>query len=242
VKHIILLLLIVLSLNACMTLEPSEVRYCIAHEEAAKDWNQTTLDAFVSNLEPQNAQLISEMKEKNFSQDKIKKVLLAAQYAELQICQGKMARQRYLIKLPASKEFAERIYKNYAHDEQELFRRRTGGKALCSGDVAMFVYGFHGEPEKGCVYPYASGSLVALQSSGAGILAIHPDMIGGSRPNTIFIYANSTDKNLADRERLEPGFFAYEGVYRYQSLLGQRSVHAFKRLNSNLLDDIWFFK
>lgn len=145
-------------------------------------------------------------------------------------------------------EIREGIKKEHTEAEKALFLRRTGGLHFCTNNlIKQFSMGrIQQTPNKSCMY-YSEGYLKAAQVLEGGILA--DSAFGEAYPgdgHMIFIKnPNRVDVNIADGQYLQPGYFAYDGLYKYTNLLlSQKTVHAFKRLDLNrddLFKDIYFY-
>lgn len=78
------------------------------------------------------------------------------------------------------------------------------------------------KPEK--EYIYSLEYLQVLQVVDKGIIATINPYLSTINNKNIFIYTN---KNLVDGDGLDSYFATYSGVYKYQSILGQRTIHSF---------------
>lgn len=170
-----------------------------------------------------------------------------AVYKELERCHEPMYQQKAPENLAKIKAIQALILKKHLPEEKRLFEKRSNRNKFCGTKaIDQFLFGARWEkPQKGCMY-YNEGNLIAFQATSKGILS--RSVYANFEPahaNTIFLQKPNSDSNIADGQRLAPGYFEYKGVFNYPSLLGQRSVHSFKRINITgeaLYKGILFYK
>lgn len=131
----------------------------------------------------------------------------------------------------------ERINSHYTKQEEKIFHDRTGGKKLCKDNQLTDIVVFNGTPYRECAYFHASPSIYVSQVTPSGLL------ISGYGVNRMyFVFKGAEiDKSLVDNDKLPGGFFQYTGPYSYNSLLGPRTVHSFKRINGKPMSGFLFY-
>lgn len=141
-------------------------------------------------------------------------------------------------KRSALEAIRDKIVQHYLTHESAVFRERTNGKEWCGTRSLADVAVFYKHPMRNCIYRHADNSIIVTQATPKGVLASSYT----DTARTIFVSNGlDIDSNLVDYDRLPDGFFEYTGAYSYMSLLGQKTVHSFKRIKGNPLDGLLFY-
>jgi hypothetical protein len=144
----------------------------------------------------------------------------------------------------ALSSFNRRISGYYSPTESKVFAERTGGKHLCGNFLHIFMSRFQ-EDNTNCIFYEGINNLIAVQSTSKGIIA--RSWRESPYPGTIkYVYiskGNTIDNNVVDGATVPNGYFEYNGLYNYNSILGAEStIYSFKRItNPNLFKDIDFY-
>lgn len=81
-------------------------------------------------------------------------------------------------------------------------------------------------PEKG--YLYDLEYMQVLQVTSDGLILATNSLVAMPNDKNIFLY---TDKKFVDGDSLNGYYATYYGIYKYQSILGQRTIHSFRLYN-----------
>lgn len=145
-------------------------------------------------------------------------------------------------------EVREHIANTYLPSEKKVFLTRTNGLKFCTNKlIRQFSMGrIQTMPTKQCMY-YSEGNLKAAQITNDGILAdsAYGEVYPGDGHYIMIRNPNDIDAGIADGQYLRPGYFSYEGLYQYRTLLfSTKTIHSFKRMNlttDTLFKDIYFY-
>lgn len=235
IKKITVCFLMGMTLSACAMLEPpgtQQVTRICDHllEETKTKWHNATLD-----------EIYKDNPEAGMGQ----KEWFDGMSNALKVCQEKIyTGSGRLEDRLALEQIREKINQHYMKQEEALFLKRTNGKKICSHPEELRMSSMDElllgskKPARGCVY-FNNRNIVAQQVTGHGILA---GLWGGLSDRVVFLQkGNSQENNIVDGEFIEKGFFEYTGPFSYQSLLGQRTVHSFKRINGNPMEGFLFY-
>ena len=166
------------------------------------------------------------------------------QYKAYAVKNIKLVEEYENVRIPISLEiekYANDIFDKWEKKNHEELLKRTKTNGYC-GDIYSNQYvelstylNLNLNPNKDCIYRV--GELKVLQVLEGGILVAGYDRGYGTTSNSIaFIYTN---KKHVDNQIISSGHVYYSGRYSYISLLGKRTVNAFKAIDKNHYPFLW---
>lgn len=121
--------------------------------------------------------------------------------------------------------------------EMDMAGMKIDGKPLAEGGLGVFAIdelkSTHPKPQKNMVYYYSDSGLgyqlKVFQNAKGGVLVEARD---AQAHGDILLFLETKNK-YADGDDLDSGYYVYEGLFKYNSILGiQRTVYRFREVSA----------